>query len=245
MTEIKVRLSKDGPFEINHKLAGLVPMAGEAEQAVLTTDIEANEQREPIVLWHGEVVDGRCRQKALTALGKHILYKELAEALTEEEVRIYVKSVNTRRNLTPTQKVMAACKESLRPDEGRSVFQLAKSWGIGKEILTNARYIARTRPDLVDILFNGKSINIIDSGGNSKVTNKITTIYAYLKRLEESVSEDTEYGWGDNTYIKTQAGKEWYYTQIAMLKAGTPAQTQMLIAELANYKFPDSTTGES
>ena len=39
MTDIKTRLNKDGAFPINSKLAGLVPMATEAEQAVLTADI--------------------------------------------------------------------------------------------------------------------------------------------------------------------------------------------------------------
>lgn len=245
MTEPKLRMIKEGPFPINHKLAGLVPMASEAEQAMLTVDIKNNEQREPIVLWRGEVIDGRCRQKALVTLGKHIIYKELDATLTEEEVRIYVKSVNTRRNLTSTQKAMSACRESLREDEHRSVATIAKSWGVSKDIVFNARYITKNNPNMADALFDGKSVPIIDSTGNSKVTNKITVVYSYLKRLEESTTESTEYGWGDDTYIKTQAGKEWYYTQIAMMKTGTTAQTQMLIAELANYKFPDGTTGES
>jgi len=234
MTEVKVRLSKDGPFEVNEKLAGLVPMAGEAEQAVLTSDIDENEQREPIVLWRGKVVDGRCRMKALTLLGKHILYRELDNGLTEEEVKVYVKSVNTRRNLTSTQKVMAACRESLDSTENRAIQTIAKSWGIGKEILTNARYIAKNKPEYIDKLFNGGSVLIRDMNGEEKYTNKITTIYSYIKRVEEGVVESCEHAWKEDTYIKTQAGKEWYYSQI---KDINEVKTKMLIAELANYKF--------
>lgn len=236
--EIKVRLAKEGPFPINEKLAGLVPMATEAEQAVLTADINENEQRDAIVLWRGEVVDGRCRQKALTTLGKHILYKELDDKLTEEEVRIFVKSVNTRRNLTSTQKVMVACMESLKPTETRPIAVIAKSWGISRDILGNARFIVKENPEWGQILFNGGSVPIIDTSGNEKITNKVTTIYAYLKKLSEAVKEDTQHAWHEDTYIKTQAGKEWYYSQVSSLDSQTDImRVKMLLAELANYKF--------
>lgn len=235
--EIKVRLSKEGPFPVNEKLAGLVPMASDAEQAVLTADINEHEQRDAIVLWRGEVVDGRCRQKALTTLGKHILYKELDDKLTEDEVKIFVKSVNTRRNLTPTQKVMVACRESISTT-ARPLMVIAKSWGISKEILGNARFIARENPSWAEILFNGGSVEIIDNNGRPKLTNKVTTIYAYLKKLSEAVEEDSQYAWQEDTYIKTQAGKEWYYSQVSSLDSQTDImRVKMLLAELANYKF--------
>ena len=237
MTEIKVRLSKDGAFPVNEKLAGLVPMASDAEQAVLTADINENEQRDAIVLWRGEVVDGRCRQKALTTLGKHILYKELDDVLTEDEVKIFVKSVNTRRNLTPTQKVMIACRESFTST--KSIVLIAKSWGIGKDILGNARFIVRENPEWEEVLFNGGSVAVIDNKGNEKYTNKVTTIYAYLKKLSEAVEEDNQYAWQEATYIKTQAGKEWYYMHVANLETQADIlRVKMLVAELANYKFP-------
>lgn len=238
MYEVKIRLNKDGAFPVNEKLAGLVPMASDAEQAVLTADIRDNEQRDAIVLWRGEVVDGRCRQKALTTLGKHILYKELDDALTENDVKIFVKSVNTRRNLTPTQKVMIACRESLQPNSTRALALIAKSWGISKEILGNARFIVREKPEWEEVLFNGGSVKIIDSQGNPKLTNKVTTIYAYLKKLAEAVEEDSQHAWQEDTYIKTQAGKEWYYEKAPLVDSQTDkVQLKMLIAELANYKF--------
>lgn len=240
MTEVKVRMVKDGSFPINHKLAGLVPMATEVEQAVLMADIEKNEQRDPIILWRGQVVDGRCRQKALTTLGKHILYRELDTELTEDDVKVFVKSVNTRRNLTPTQKVMIACKESVREDEVRPIHIIAKSWGISNDILKNARFIAKERPEFVEPLFNGEAIKITDKDGLDKYTNKVTTIYAYLKKISEQVVESTEYAWKEDSYITTQAGKEWYYAQVADIeKSSDNVRIKMLIAELANYKFND------
>lgn len=245
MTDIKVRMSKEGSFPINHKLAGLVPMANEAEQTVLMLDIEKSEQRDPIILWRGQVVDGRCRQKALTTLGKHILYRELDDNLTEDEVKVFVKSVNTRRNLTPTQKVMIACKESLQEDENRSIPTIAKTWGISKDILFNARFISKERPEFIEPLFNGESVKIIGNDGLDKYTNKITTIYAYLKKISEQVVENTEYAWKEDSYIRTQAGKEWYYAQVSDIeKSSDNVRTKMLIAELANYKFNGVETSE-
>lgn len=240
MTEVKVRLAKDGGFPVNAKLAGLVPMASDAEQAVLMADIRDNEQRDAIVLWRGEVVDGRCRQKALVALGKHILYKELADDLTEDEVRVFVKSVNTRRNLTTTQKIMSACRETMREGESRSILIIAKSWGIGKDTIFNARFITKEKPEWADILFNGGSVEIMDNTGKAKFSNKITTIYAYLKKLSEAVKEDDEHAWKEDAYIKTQAGKEWYYEQVANIES--IIRTKMLLAELANYKFKEESS---
>lgn len=233
---VKVRQIKEGPFEVNEELAGLVPMATDVEQAVLTRDIADNEQRDPIVLWQGKVVDGRCRQKALVTLGKHILYKELDDSLTEDDVRIFVKSVNTRRNLTMTQKILSACRESLLPGS-KSISKIAKSWGIGEGTLKNARYIAKERPEFIDPLFNGKTVTIENVDGKRIESNKITAIYAFLKRKEESIVEDTEHAWEESSFIKTQSGKEWYYKQIEAIGVIGEIKTKMLIAELANYKF--------
>lgn len=236
MTETKVRKPSEGPFPINEKLAGIVPMALPAEQAALTNDLMNSGQKDPIVLWKGEVVDGRCRQKALVTIGKEILYRELDSSLTEEEVKVFVKSVNIRRNLTTAQKIISACRESMVPGSA-SIVAIAKSWGIGDKTLKNARYIARERPEFIDPLFNGKTVKIENAEGKGIESNKITAIYAFLKRKEESVVENTDHAWVEDSYIKTQAGKEWYYRQLEEICMIGEKKTKMLIAELANYKF--------
>jgi hypothetical protein len=89
---------------------------------------------------------------------------------------------------------------------------------------------------MAEELFNGNSVTIVDSNGVSKITNKITSVYAYLKRLEEAVEEDKDYGWKEDSAIKTQRGKEWYYWFVNENDI-TNAIVRMAIAELANYKF--------
>ena len=238
MTETKVRLISDGAFPINEKLAGLVPMATIDEQIALTSDIEASGQRDPIVLWKGEVVDGRCRQLALVTLGRHIMYKELSDSLDEDEVKVFVKSVNTRRNLTSTQKVIAACKQSFEPDCKKSIEDIAKSWGIGREVLKNSRYIYKNMPMIIEPLFNGKSIPITRNGKEIS-TNKITTIYAYIKKIEEDTKMIQENGWKEDTAILTQEGKEWFYEKMA--SRNIPNDNYLArkdYMEFANIKFP-------
>lgn len=235
MNDIKVRMFKDGPFEINEELAGLVPMADDVEQAVLTQDIADNQQQDPIVLWRGKVIDGRCRQKALIMLEQHILYRELDDELTEDEVRIYVKSVNTRRNLTHTQKVMSAVRDSLRPNS-KSNSIIAKAWGISEGLLKNGKFIAKQRPEFIQPLFNGNSVNITSAEGFETTSNKISTIYASIKRELEFAVEDKEHAWSDDAAINTQKGKEWYYDFIKKNEI-KDIPTKMALVELANYKF--------
>ena len=226
-------------YPINEDLAGLVPMANEAEQLILKNEIkEENGLLLPVVLWRGHIIDGRCRQKACVELDIEMLVEELDPELSYDEVARKVKGYNSRRNLTPTQKVMAACRQSLKPSCKLSTIEVAKTWGISRDILGNARFITQERPEWAETLFNGGAVEIIDYQGNPKLSNKITTIYAYLKKLSEAVVEDSQHAWQEDTYIKTQAGKEWYYTQVSSLDSQTDIlRVKMLLAELANYKF--------
>lgn len=245
MNTIKTRLTTEGAFEIDHELAGIVPMATPAEQATLTENIKEFGQKEPIVLWHGKVVDGRCRQKALVALDRHIMYKELDDSTSKEDVEIYVKAVNTRRNLTSSQKVAIACREYLKNRNNSTQLKVAKAWGISDRILKNALWLHALDPSIMDTIFDGGSVDVVDKAGLPTKSNKITTIYAYYKKKEEDVVEVTDHAWKENGSIKTQAGKDWYYRFVA--SKNLDVESRMAIAELANFKFPnkeDSTNEE-
>ena len=239
MTEVKTRLTSEARFEINEELAGIVPMALPAEQTALTADIAENGQREAIVLWQGKVVDGRCRLRALTMLSMDVLYKELDSSLSEEEVMIFVKSVNTRRNLSLTQKVMSALKDYNKGKKTKSIAATAKAWAIGERTLKNAIYIDKHAPELVEPLFNGQSVKIMDKHGKEVETNKVTSIYAFIKRTVENTVENKEHAWSANSAIKTQAGKEWFYDAIKKHNVGGNVLVMIEYAKLANYMFPE------
>lgn len=235
MSSIKVRAAEDGPFPINDKLAGLVPMAIESEQAVLRADISHTGQVEPIVLWRGEVVDGRCRQAALGVLGKDVLYKELDPETPEADVASFVKAVNTRRNLTMSQKITVACKQYAGNRHNTTIPACAQAWGISEKVLKNALWVYRTHPAVIETIFDGGSVTIVDDHGTAIQTNKVSTVYAYYKKLQEAAVE-VDRGWKEDSYITTQAGKEWYYKQLRTV-GEVNWQVKMLLAELANFKF--------
>ncbi len=193
--EIYKQLKPGQAFEVNEELAGIVPMANMAEQAALTEDIRENGLREAVLLWRNKIVDGRCRQKACLATNTPVRAKDLNDDLTEEDVMVVVKSLNTRRNLSPTQKLISACKETFNPKNSKSVKELALAWGISGTLLKNARYIYTERPEFIDPLFNGNSVTIVGSNGKETQINKISAIYAYLKRLEENATRNDDHGW--------------------------------------------------
>lgn len=236
MYEMMIRHSDLGAFPVNNTLAGIVPMASPVEQAVLTEHIKENGQKEPVVLWRGEIVDGRCRQAALVSLGRHIMYRELDDTLDEDAVKVFVKAVNTRRNLTLPQKIMSACKEYIANRSTVTVKKTAMSWGIGEVTLKNALWVYKQDPGIIETLFNGGVVVIKDEKGRLIESNKITAIYSYLKKEQENVVMSVDKGWVEGSSIKSQAGKEWYYRQIELV--GNVPYVKMLIAELANHKFP-------
>jgi hypothetical protein len=237
MSQVKVRLFEEGALPINNKLAGIVPMALPAEQLALENDIAKNSQRDPILLWKGQVVDGRCRQKALVSLQRHILYKELDASLSEEDVTCLVKSMNTRRNLTISQKITIAAKEYCKSNQF-TVKQLAEQWGASVSIIENAVWLQRTHPQVIESLFNGRSVAIKNTKGIAITSNKVSAIYAFYKREIQDAIEYEEKGWSDFASIETQAGKDWY---LAFLRRITDKNLSLEVTgaliELANFKF--------
>lgn len=228
-----------------HPLANIVAMAGEREQAALTQDILRNGQNEPAVLWRGKIVDGRCRQLACTTLGIPLETRTLEDGLTEPEVAKVVKSLNTRRNLTETQKIVSAYLEQLRT--GQTNGQVAQEWAIAVRSLQNFKYVATHRPELVEPLFNGDSVKIIDPDkGYPVTTNKVNTLARIVKCEQESgkvqivkESELDAMQYSITGVINTEIGRAEHKDLVAAFKH-TKSKEQMfsaMAAELMNYKY--------
>jgi hypothetical protein len=237
--DVKVRPASLGEFTVNDELAGLVPLALQSEQVALTQDIAANGQKEPIILWKGEVIDGRCRQKALVQLNFPIMYKELDEELTKEEVEVFVMSMNTRRNLTESQKVASAAKDYVKHKTTKTIKKVAKAWGISTGILTNAVWILGKYPKELEVIFNGGTIPIVDSSNRHVDSSKITAIYAYFRRMEQEAITDYDHGWQEHTQIHTQKGKEDFYKILSMfndLDTFRKNNLKIILIEYVNLK---------
>lgn len=228
-----------------HPLANIVAMAGEREQQALTNDIKANGQNEPAVLWRGQIVDGRCRQLACTILGIPLDTRELDENLSEEEVAKVVKSLNTRRNLTETQKLASAYLEQKR--NCRTNREIAEEWAISVRSLQNFKYIAQFRPELVEPLFNGDSVAIIDPDKGYKITtNKVNTLARIVKKEQEegkvevvSAMQVESMQYSVAGLIATEKGRAEHRDLVNAYKysASKEQMFSAVLAELMNYKY--------
>lgn len=221
------------------ELANIVAMANEAEQIALTEDIKRNGQREPAVLWQGRIVDGRCRQLACHTLGIELLVREVDSKLTREEVAAVVKSLNTRRNLTDMQKAMSAYKQQEAAWQTNE--DIAKQWGLPVSTYKNARYVAMNRPEFVEPLFNGKSIEVLDPDKGYKITtNKINTLARIVKKTREKtlvVVDDSELvSFKVDGLIKTEEGKNAYYSIVNTCNV-TDMRIITALIEWANLKY--------
>jgi len=235
-------------YPINEDMAGLVPMASDAQQVSMNEDILANGLRDPIVLWRGEIIDGRCRQKACEFAGERIRTKEIDAETSEADVRILVKSLNTRRNLDPQQLIMSCAYDTI--NNKKPVLATARAWAVGKTLVNNARKIIELRPDIAKKLFDGIAVPIVDGRGNSVDTKKVSAVYAWVIRYNEGMEgvhdkgvED--HGWAENGYIKTMTAKDFYYGQLDLHSIGEVPLLRLMIADYANLKFPPIKTSEA
>ena len=232
-----------------HQLANIVAMASEQEQLALTNDLATRGQEEPIVLWKGEIVDGRCRQLSARSLNVELNVRELGDDLTEEEVGAIVKSLNTRRNLTMTQKTVSAYKQQLRTQETNQV--IATQWAISVPTLKNCKYVAVKEPSLIGPLFDGKSVVIYNySKGEEITTNRINTLAKIIKDnagLKDVTIDDTH-----EVLVKYSVEELplsspmylWYGSRLAEYQSITTEGKEMMMKailfELAKYKEVNS-----
>lgn len=102
------------PYPI-HMVCMLFPELDDREKAALRADIKAHGQADPILLFDGQVIDGRHRQEACNRLGIEPVYAQWTPKTpdnpdaVEAELKAFVSSKNlVRRHLTVGQRSMIA-----------------------------------------------------------------------------------------------------------------------------------------
>lgn len=96
-----------------HPFAELIPAASADDSAAIERDIKAHGQREPIVLFNGQILDGRHRYAACVRLGVEPKTVEFTGADDEAEALVYSLNVH-RRHLTNKQKLAIVAAELKR-----------------------------------------------------------------------------------------------------------------------------------
>jgi len=110
-----------------HSLAKSFPAMLMDEAAALERDIQANKQRQPIVLFEGKILDGRHRYAVCTKLGIEPTFTTFEG--TEVEAKALVLSLNVhRRHLTFAQKEAIVAAELQRDpaQSDRAIADVAK-----------------------------------------------------------------------------------------------------------------------
>ena len=167
-----------------HKAASLVPLPTKEEQEALTEDIRTNGQQVPISLYRGKIIDGRSRQNACIELMISVDAKELPNNMKLNEIESFVKSVNTRRNLTRVQKVMVALTEA-RKETNPNYSEFAKRWGISAPEMSNAKFIMEHRKEYIKILFDGKTITYVEAATGKTKTG--TSLYPIRQAIQKEI----------------------------------------------------------
>lgn len=144
-----------------HPAAKLMPLMTAEEWTQLKIDIEENGQREPVVLYQGQLLNGRNRLKVCRELNIPVRAISLPE---EEDPYLHVASLNLhRRQLTTSQKAVVAAKImdwiELEPGQKRRDIA-AVTFGVSPKLVQGARKLLQENPRMFVKVFKGEcSIN--------------------------------------------------------------------------------------
>lgn len=182
-------------FELNtdevelHPLAETTPLMTDSNYTALLNDIDANGQLEPVVLFRGRIVDGRHRQMVLQELGvKTIKAIKLPHNTSAATLKSLVRSREIRRHETPTQLAISAYRLMLNTtDKKLSQREAAEIVGSIAKNVSYAKSIAEryNRPDILEELFNGGTIDI----GDGHIPYPTDSLYTILNWLKETKSK--------------------------------------------------------
>lgn len=132
-----------------HPAAELFPVMDEAAFAALVADIAAHGQREPILIFDGQVIDGRHRLRACEQLGLEPLVRQVSAG--DGDPFGLVVSLNLhRRHLTESQRAMVASKLANLPLGSNQHAQIcapsqegaAQMLGVSRRLVQHARAVA-------------------------------------------------------------------------------------------------------
>lgn len=166
-----------------HPAAELFPMMSHEDLWNLAEDIKKNGLLEPVILYHGEVLDGRNRLKACELAEVDPQFAEVNGDVPSPTQYVFSKNLN-RRHLTVNQKAMIAAKSlplleeearqrqggsgrfhGLGPIEpepvdsgrvGRSALIAAEAVGVGSSTVKRMARVLREDPELAEQVERGE-----------------------------------------------------------------------------------------
>lgn len=176
-----------------HELANIFPLIEGEEFEKLVDDIQANGLLNPIVLYEGQILDGRNRYNACQQAGVQPLFVEY----DGDSPREYVLSLNlTRRHLTESQRALvgaklANMKSGTRTDRPRenstevSNTEASKKLNVSNFIIKQAKKVLRESPQEVIQAIEKGELTVNKAIGNLKKKARL----ADLQKQAEEISQ--------------------------------------------------------
>ncbi len=168
-----------------HELVNEHPKMTDAEFIRLKESIFEIGQLEPILVYKGEVVDGRHRYWALESLNiSEILAKEIPRSTPLDTVKEIVFSSEVRRHQTATQKAIKAWKYI--QECGITYREAEAKFMTSRTMISACAYIAKTKgTDILDTLYANKSVLI-----GSRTSTSLRTVQRLIKEEEDRVQDN-------------------------------------------------------
>lgn len=143
-----------------HQFAKIFPLLGDADRAVLRKSLEENGQREEIVLFDGQVLDGQNRYREMIDLGLEPVFRDYDKISDGADPFAFVWDKNfTRRQLTASQKAALIVERSRilaeRGSKTESVEVEAAKVHVSPSTAHAAARIERESPELFQQLKDG------------------------------------------------------------------------------------------
>lgn len=154
-----------------HPLSAAFPSMSDEDFAALVVDIDANGQRDPVVLFEGMVIDGWHRTRACDQLAQPLMFVDLQAGI---DPVAFVMSRNLhRRHLTASQRAIAvaACAKWLpsggQPESatvalsgaepaGKSLAALADDAGVSRRTMAHAaKVVKEAAPEVTQAVKDG------------------------------------------------------------------------------------------
>jgi len=187
-----------------HPLCLLFPQADDQTNSDLTDDIKANGQRDPIVLYRGQILDGRNRYLACKEAGINPQYEHF-EGNDTGALRYVISKNMYRRHLNESQRAQLAqkiLKLSRASDTPLTQKQAAKQMNVSERSLNRAAKIDEFASDEAKAIIDEKKITVSKAADALKEAEEKTGIKVTkdtpeadrkeVQRVHEQILNDEE-----------------------------------------------------
>jgi DNA-binding MarR family transcriptional regulator len=176
-----------------HPIADGLPHMSDFEYAAFCKDVAQNGLREPIVLFEGQILDGRHRYQACWKAGVERRY-ECFEGTWDEAIEFVISKNLRRRNLNKSQMAMVAAKfatmrRGYNPQNCGTVSQAeaAKRFNVSERLVTSA---AKVLKDGVQELQQMTEDGIIAVSDAAKIASKPrTTQMRFIRKGKDRIAD--------------------------------------------------------